>query len=40
MKSSVAMEVVRMNAALLLVRIVASSLVEWGQTVLLDFVFV
>ena len=38
--SSVAIEVVRMDVVYLLVRIVASSLVEWGQTVLLDFVFV
>ena len=38
--SSVAIEVVRMGVAHLLVRIVASSLVEWGQIVLLDFAFV
>jgi hypothetical protein len=38
--SSVATEEVRMYAALLIVRIVASSLVEWDQTVLLDFAFV
>lgn len=40
MMSSAAMEVVRMYEAHLLVRIVASSLVEWGQTVLLDSAFV
>jgi hypothetical protein len=39
-ESSVAMEVVRMYAVLLLVRSVASSLVEWDQIVLLDFAFV
>ena len=38
--SSVATEEVRKYVALLIVRIVASSLVGWGQTVLLDFVFV